>query len=428
MQNSEMLFQDAQTVIPGGVNSPVRAFRGVGGTPIFFQSGKGSHVWDVDGKRYIDYVGSWGPLILGHAHPKVLDAVREALPLGMSFGAPTERETRLAKKIRAFFPAIEKVRMTSSGTEATMTAIRLARGITGRDKFIKFNGCYHGHSDSLLVKAGSGVLTLGIPATPGIPASLAQHTLVAEFNDLAGTAALFDAYGAEIAGVIVEPIAGNMGFVPPTAAFLPGLRALCDAHGALLIFDEVMTGFRVAKGGAQALYGVTPDLTTLGKIIGGGMPVGCIGGLSRHMDYLAPVGPVYQAGTLSGNPLAMAAGIATLEALEEPGAYERLTAQTQKLISGMQAVCQKLAIPFQASAIGGMFGFGFTATAPKNYHDIAQGNSELFKAFYHGMLKEGVYWAPSMFEAGFVSLAHSDEDIAETIAASERVLASLQAK
>lgn len=422
MQNSEKLFQEAQTVIPGGVNSPVRAFRGVGGTPIFFQSGKGAHVWDVDGKRYIDYVGSWGPLILGHAYPKVIDAVREALPFGMSFGAPTERETRLAKKIQAFFPAIEKVRMTSSGTEATMTAIRLARGITGRDKFIKFNGCYHGHSDSLLVKAGSGLLTLGIPATPGIPASLAEHTLVAEFNDLAGTAALFQEYGKDIAGIIVEPIAGNMGFVLPSADFLPGLRTLCDEYGALLIFDEVMTGFRVAKGGAQALYNITPDLTTLGKVIGGGMPVGCIGGLARHMDYLAPLGPVYQAGTLSGNPLAMAAGIATLEALEEPGVYERLAAQTQKLVTGLRGVCQKLAIPFQADAIGGMFGFGFAANAPRNYHDIAEGDSTLFKTFYHGMLEEGVYWAPSMFEAGFVSLAHSDEDIEYTVAACERVL------
>lgn len=426
MTHSEQYYQAASRLIPGGVNSPVRAFKGVGGTPIFFAKGQGAMLYDVDEHVYIDYVGSWGPLILGHAHPAVLDAVRQALDSGLSFGAPTHLEIELAQKIVDLMPTIEKVRMVNSGTEATMTAIRLARGITGRTKLIKFEGCYHGHSDSLLVKAGSGLLTLGLPSTAGVPAAIAQETLVASYNDLASVAQLFDKYADQIAAVIVEPVAGNMGMVLPLPDFLPGLRALCDQHQSILIFDEVMTGFRVALGGAQAVYDVKPDLTTLGKVIGGGMPVGAIGGRAQWMDFLAPIGPVYQAGTLSGNPLAMAAGLATLQQIETPGFYDNLYAKTARLMQGFSELAQRFSIPFSTVALGGMFGFCFNKKAHIcNYLDIAASDLSLFQSFYHGMLKEGVYLAPSMYEAGFVSSAHSPDDITQTIAAAERVLAHI---
>jgi len=426
MNHSEELFQEAQTMIPGGVNSPVRAFKGVGGSPIFFKQGKGAHLTDVDGRDYIDYVGSWGPLILGHCHPAVIAAVTDVLQLGMSFGAPTELELQLAHEIIECMPSIEKIRMVNSGTEATMTAIRLARGVTGRNKIIKFNGCYHGHSDSLLVKAGSGVLTLSIPSTPGIPASIAEQTLVANFNDLEETARLFEQYGDDIAGVIVEPIAGNMGFVLPDPGFLSGLRALCDTHQALLIFDEVMTGFRVALGGAQSIYKITPDMTTLGKIIGGGMPVGAIGGRASVMSHLAPEGPVYQAGTLSGNPLAMAAGLATLQQLRQPDFYEQLSNKTATLIAGLSEVCHKNNVPFSGASLGGMFGFCFNENQKiRNIQDVAASDETLFRKFYHGMLAQGVYLAPSMYEAGFVSSAHTDRDIHQTQHAADVVLSSI---
>jgi glutamate-1-semialdehyde 2,1-aminomutase len=415
MNKSQSLYQAAQAVIPGGVNSPVRAFKGVGGAPVFFERGKGAYLTDVDGKNYIDYVGSWGPLILGHCHPAVIDAVSQVLHSGMSFGAPTAIEVELAQKIIQCMPAIEKIRMVNSGTEATMTAIRLARGYTGRDKIIKFNGCYHGHSDSLLVKAGSGLLTLGIPSTPGIPNSIAEHTLTADFNDLETTAQLFQRYQGEIAAVIVEPVAGNMGFVLPTPDFLPGLRDLCDANQAVLIFDEVMTGFRVALGGAQSVYNVVPDLTTLGKIIGGGMPVGAVGGKAAIMSYLAPEGPVYQAGTLSGNPLAMAAGLATLNELSKPGFYEQLSKTTAQLIADFSEVCQELSVPFSGASLGGMFGFCFnTKQRIRNYQDVAESDEALFRRFFHGMLDAGVYFAPSMYEAGFVSSAHGASELQQT--------------
>ena len=426
MNHSEELYQEAQTIIPGGVNSPVRAFKGVGGSPIFFKQGKGAHLTDVDGRDYIDYVGSWGPLILGHCHPAVIAAVTEVLQLGMSFGAPTELELQLAHEIIQCMPSIEKIRMVNSGTEATMTAIRLARGVTGKNKIIKFNGCYHGHSDSLLVKAGSGVLTLSIPSTPGIPASIAEQTLVANFNDLEETARLFEQYGDDIAGIIVEPIAGNMGFVLPDSGFLSGLRKLCDTHQALLIFDEVMTGFRVALGGAQSIYKITPDITTLGKIIGGGMPVGSIGGKASVMSHLAPEGPIYQAGTLSGNPLAMAAGLATLRQLRRPDFYEQLSKKTAALIAGLSGVCQKNNVPFAGASLGGMFGFCFNENQKiRNIQDVAASDEALFRKFYHGMLAQGVYLAPSLYEAGFVSSAHTDSDIEQTQHAAHVVLSSV---
>ncbi len=422
ISRSEQLFKSAKQVIPGGVNSPVRAFQGVGGTPLFFERGVGAHVFDVDGNQYIDYVGSWGPLVLGHSDASVVSAVTDALHKGMSFGAPTATETTLAEIIKASMPSLEKVRFVNSGTEATMTAIRLARGFTNKSKVLKFKGCYHGHSDSLLVNAGSGVLTLGIPSSPGILPSTAEHTLVADFNDLTETKALFEAHGSDIAAIIVEPVAGNMGFVLPTADFLPGLRELCDSYGAVLIFDEVMTGFRVGLGGAQALYDVTPDITTLGKVIGGGMPVGALGGKTAIMDYLAPVGPVYQAGTLSGNPLAMAAGIATLKAVRAPGFYETLAQKTQMLVDGLKAAASACAIPLQAKALGGMFGFCLTDNASiKNQADVAASDDDMFRRFYHAMLAEGVYFAPSRFEAVFVSSAHSEDDIQKTINAAKRV-------
>ncbi|MDX2346551.1 MAG: glutamate-1-semialdehyde 2,1-aminomutase [Legionella sp.] len=426
MTNSEQLFKAAKKIIPGGVNSPVRAFQGVGGTPLFFERGQGAYLFDADNNQYIDYVGSWGPLILGHTDARVVSAVTEVLNSGMSFGAPTALETKLAEIINAAMPALEKIRFVNSGTEATMTAIRLARGYTNKSKILKFKGCYHGHSDSLLVNAGSGVLTLGIPASPGILPSTAEQTLVADFNDLDETKALFEAHGADIAAIIVEPVAGNMGFVLPNFDFLPGLRELCDQYGAVLIFDEVMTGFRVAHGGAQAIYNITPDLTTLGKIIGGGMPVGALGGKAEIMDYLAPEGPVYQAGTLSGNPLAMAAGIATLEALQAPGFYGALAEKAKLLVEGLIAAATAFQIPLQGKSLGGMFGFCFTNnTEIKNQTDVAASDDAAFRCFYHEMLNAGVYFAPSRFEAGFVSSAHSIDDIQNTIDAAEGVLRDL---
>lgn len=426
MSHSQELFQAAQTVIPGGVNSPVRAFRGVGGDPVFFKQGAGAYLTDVDDKVYIDYVGSWGPLILGHCHPTVVAAVLQQAKKGMSFGAPTEIEVQLAQKITKLMPNLEKIRMVNSGTEATMTAIRLARGYTQKSKIIKFNGCYHGHSDSLLVKAGSGLLTLGIPSSLGIVPSLAEHTLTADFNDLETTARLFEQYGSDIAAVIVEPIAGNMGLVLPKADFLSGLRDLGDQYQAVLIFDEVMTGFRVGLGGAQALYEITPDLTTLGKVIGGGLPVGAVGGRSDIMSLLAPLGGVYQAGTLSGNPLAMAAGLATLTEVEKPGFYANLEQLSTDLITALAQVCADQHVPFYGRAVGGMFGFCFTEqTTIYNQKDIAASDEGLFQRFYHGMLQEGVYFAPSLYEAGFISSAHQMEEIQATQMAAERVLAKV---
>lgn len=426
MTYSQQLFAQAQMIIPGGVNSPVRAFKGVGGEPLFFKQGKGAYITDVDNQSYIDYVGSWGPLILGHCHEKVIAAVMDVLHSGMSFGAPTELEIKLAEKIIELMPSIEKIRMVNSGTEATMTAIRLARGYTNKSKIIKFNGCYHGHSDSLLVKAGSGLLTLSLPSSPGIPLSITEHTLTADFNNLEQTMRLFETYGSDIAAVIVEPVAGNMGMILPQAGFLEGLRALCTNYNAVLIFDEVMTGFRVALGGAQAVYQVTPDLTTLGKVIGGGMPVGALGGRAEIMSYLAPEGPVYQAGTLSGNPLAMAAGLATLREVEKPEFYENLNALSSCLIRGLSEVADSLHIPFFANALGGMFGFCFTNKKTiADYADIAAADEKLFKQFYHGMLGQGVYFAPSMYEAGFISSAHQAQDILQTQQAAELVLKDL---
>jgi len=429
MTRSTDLFHQAQQIIPGGVNSPVRAFKGVGGDPLFFKQGKGAYLTDVDNNEYIDYVGSWGPLILGHCHPSVISAVNTVLNSGMSFGAPTELEVQLAAKIIGLVPSIEKIRMVNSGTEATMTAIRLARGFTNKNKFIKFNGCYHGHSDSLLVKAGSGLLTLGIPSTPGIPASITEHTLTADFNDLDQVAKLFDKYPKDIAAIILEPVAGNMGFVLPKPEFLKGLRELCDRYESILIFDEVMTGFRVDLAGAQGLYNIKPDITTLGKVIGGGMPVGALGGSAEIMSYLAPEGPVYQAGTLSGNPLAMAAGLATLEEIEKPGFFSQLAKTTTALTHALQDVAESFKIPLFTASLGGMFGFCFTEKKEvHDYNDIAASDEVLFKKFYHGMLDNGVYFAPSMYEAGFVSIAHGEQEIKKTQAAAEKVLGILSKK
>ncbi|MBL7478789.1 glutamate-1-semialdehyde 2,1-aminomutase [Legionella bononiensis] len=427
MSRSSDLFVQAQTVIPGGVNSPVRAFKGVGGDPLFFKQGVGAYLIDEDNNHYIDYVGSWGPLILGHCHPKVIEAVNQVLHSGMSFGAPTELEILLAKKIISLVPSIEKVRMVNSGTEATMTAIRLARGYTNRNKFIKFNGCYHGHSDGLLVKAGSGLLTLGIPSTPGIPASITEHTLTADFNDLDQVAQLFEKYPEDIATVILEPVAGNMGFILPKPGFLQGLRELCDKYHAVLIFDEVMTGFRVGLHGAQGLFGIKPDITTFGKVIGGGMPVGALGGSSEIMSFLAPEGPVYQAGTLSGNPLAMAAGLATLNEIEQPGFFMHLNETTTHLIAALSDVAESMQIPLFTASLGGMFGFCFTDKSEVcDYGDVASSDEPLFKKFFHGMLEHGVYFAPSMYEAGFVSSAHGKQEILKTQSAAERVLKQLK--
>ena len=426
MSISSELFKRARLRIPGGVNSPVRAFKGVGGEPVFFARGRGAYLWDEDGRKYIDYVGSWGPMILGHAHPAVLRAVRQAAGRGLGFGAPTRIETEMAERICALVPAIEKVRLVSSGTEATMSAIRLARGFTGRDKIVKFEGCYHGHADSLLVKAGSGALTLGVPTSPGVPAELAAHTLTLEYNNIEQTDELFKKLGREIACVIVEPVAGNMNCVPPVAGFLQGLRALCDAHGALLIFDEVMTGFRVGLHGAQGLYGIKPDLTTLGKVIGGGLPVGAFGGRAEVMDRIAPDGPVYQAGTLSGNPVALAAGLATLKEIARTGFFEKLSAKTTALAEGLRERARLAGVPLAVQAVGGMFGFFFTREQRvTRFSQVMACDGERFKKFFHGMLRAGVYLAPSAYEAGFVSAAHSAKDIARTLDKAEAVLKKL---
>jgi len=420
------LFSEACKYIPGGVNSPVRAFRGVGGEPIFFARAKGSRVWAADGREFIDYVGSWGPMILGHADPAVIKAVQETAVNGLSFGAPTEIETVVARKIIELVPSIELVRMCSSGTEATMSAIRLARGYTGRNKIIKFEGCYHGHSDSLLVKAGSGMLTLGVPTSPGVPPELAAHTVTLSYNDADQVRAAFAQIGADVACVIVEPVAGNMNCVPPVPGFLEALREECTKHGAVLIFDEVMTGFRVAKGGAQEIYGIRPDLTTLGKIVGGGMPVGAFGGRRDIMERIAPLGPVYQAGTLSGNPVAMAAGLATLEGLEAPGFHARLGAATDRLVAGLAKAAADAGVPLATNHVCGMFGFFFTdAKRVTSYAEATACEVERFKRFFHGMLEEGVYLAPSAFEAGFISAAHTAADVDATIAAASRVFARL---
>ena len=426
MTTSSDLFKRALQHIPGGVNSQVRAFKGVGGDPVFIARGSGAYLWDEDGNRYIDYVGSWGPMILGHAHPKVLAAVKETMERGLGFGAPTRIEVEMAELICRLVPSIEKVRMVSSGTEATMSAIRLARGFTGRDKILKFEGCYHGHADSLLVKAGSGALTLGVPTSPGVPAGLAEHTLTLEYNNLEPVRDVFDKLGMDIACVIVEPVAGNMNCVPPVKGFLEGLRELCTKHGAVLIFDEVMTGFRVALGGAQAHYGIKPDLTTLGKVIGGGLPVGAFGGRADIMGRIAPEGPVYQAGTLSGNPVSLAAGLATLREISRPGFFEELTAKTSRLARGLVERAQHAGIPLATQSVGGMFGIFFTREpAVTRFAQVMACDVERFKKFFHGVLREGVYLAPSAFEAGFVSAAHSDADIAATLDKAEKVFRTL---
>jgi glutamate-1-semialdehyde 2,1-aminomutase len=425
-ENELSLYEEACKYIPGGVNSPVRAFRGVGGEPIFFKRAAGAYATAADGRRFIDYVGSWGPMILGHAHPQVIKAVQETAADGLSFGAPTELETRLARRVIELMPSMELVRFVSSGTEATMSAIRLARGFTGRDTIVKFEGCYHGHSDSLLIKAGSGALTLGVPTSPGVPNALANHTVTLTFNDAEQVREAFRRIGGQIACIIVEPVAGNMNCVPPAPGFLETLRSECDRSGALLIFDEVMTGFRVALGGAQALYGVRPDLTTLGKIIGGGMPVGAFGGRRDIMERLAPLGPVYQAGTLSGNPVAMIAGITTLDLVSVPGFHEKLAAATDALIRGLSGSAQRAGIPLATNHVCGMFGFFFTEErSVDSYAKVMACDVERFKRFFHGMLAEGVYFAPSAYEAGFMSAAHTEADIDATIAAATRVFSSL---
>lgn len=411
-------FAQAQQHIPGGVNSPVRAFKGVGGDPVFIDHAAGPYIFDPDGKRYIDYVGSWGPMILGHAHPEVIDAVSKVITKGLSFGAPTELETQMADKVCELVPSMDMVRMVSSGTEATMSAIRLARGYTGRDKIVKFEGCYHGHSDSLLVKAGSGMLTLGEPSSPGVPASLAEHTITLSYNDEAQVRETFATIGSEIACIIVEPVAGNMNCIPPNPGFLECLREVCDESGALLIFDEVMTGFRVALGGVQGLYGITPDLTTLGKVIGGGMPVGAFGGKRAIMEKISPLGPVYQAGTLSGNPVAMTAGLVTLKLISQPGFFEDLTKKTEQLVSGLMAGAKEAGIPLSSNQVGAMFGIFFTGEEQvSNFAQSMACDQSRFQTFFHAMLARGVYLAPSAFEAGFVSAAHSDRDISTTISA-----------
>lgn len=415
MSRSAEFFQRAQSSIPGGVNSPVRAFKQVGGTPVFFERGQGAYLWDADHKQYIDYVGSWGPAILGHADADVIRAVCDVAKHGLSFGAPTEAEIILAEKVKALMPSIDLVRMVSSGTEATMSAIRIARGYTGRNKLLKFEGCYHGHSDSLLVKAGSGLLTFGEPTSPGVPADFAKHTLVAQFNDFDNVEELFKAHGDDIACVIVEPIAGNMNMITPKPGFLEGLRKLCDDYGSVLIFDEVMTGFRVGLHGAQGLYNITPDLTTLGKVIGGGMPVGAFGGKKEIMEKLSPLGPIYQAGTLSGNPVAMAAGIVTLDKIKAPHFYEKLARKTSRLMQGFQDAATQAGIPLFTRSVGGMFGFFFSNKEINSFQESTACDVERFKKFFHLMLHQGVYLAPASFEAGFVSAAHSDQDIEQTI-------------
>jgi glutamate-1-semialdehyde 2,1-aminomutase len=416
-------FGRAKRSIPGGVNSPVRAYGSVGGTPPFIESARGCRVWDVDGNEYLDYVGSWGPMILGHAHPKVLAAVRDAMKRGTSFGAPTVAESELAEAIKRALPSVQKVRLVSSGTEATMSALRLARGVTGRDRILKFDGCYHGHSDGLLVGAGSGVATLGIPGSPGVPRAMTDLTIVAPYNDLQATRRAFERWGGEIAAVIVEPVAGNMGCIPPVAGFLPGLRQLCDEFGALLIFDEVMTGFRVAPGGAQRLYRVKPDLTTLGKVVGGGLPAAAYGGRRDVMARVAPEGDVYQAGTLSGNPLAVAAGRATLELLEADGVYETLSARSEALATGLAERAEAHGVPLVTRSVGGMFGFFFHPGPVDDFAQAQRSDAAAFRCFFDAMLDDGIYLAPSAYEAGFVSLAHRPRDIARTLEAADRALA-----
>ena len=414
---NQALFERAQQVIPAGVNSPVRAFRAVGGTPPFFERASGAHLWDVEGKRYIDYVGSWGPMVAGHTHPAVVEAVQAAAARALSFGAPTAVEVELAEQLCRLVPSLELVRLVSSGTEATMTAIRLARGFTGRELIVKFEGCYHGHADALLVKAGSGALTFGNPSSAGVPADTAAHTLVAHFNDSSQVKALFEKEGQRVACVIVEPVAGNMNLVLPQPGFLETLRAECSKHGAVLIFDEVMTGFRVASGGAQARYGIRPDLTTLGKVIGGGLPVGAVGGRRRIMERIAPLGPVYQAGTLSGNPVAVAAGLATLKLVQESAFQERLETNTRSLVEGLTAEARKAGVTFSAQSIGSMFGIYFREAAPRTFAEVMQCDRERFNRFFHAMLERGVYLAPSAYEAGFVSAAHGAAEIDATLAA-----------
>jgi glutamate-1-semialdehyde 2,1-aminomutase len=426
MTRSHDLFQSACRHIPGGVNSPVRAFKGVGGDPVFFTRGEGAWLYDADGNRYIDYVASWGPMIAGHAHPDVIQAVQDVAANGLGFGAPTEIETQMADRLCSLVPSLQLVRMVNSGTEATMSAIRLARGFTGRDRIVKFEGCYHGHSDSLLVKAGSGTLTLGVPTSPGVPASLAQHTLTLTYNDLTGVESLFESMGRDIACIIVEPVAGNMNCIPPVPGFLEGLRQLCDSYGSVLIFDEVMTGFRVALGGAQEHYGVNPDLTTLGKVIGGGLPVGAFGGRRDIMEQLAPLGPVYQAGTLSGNPVSLAAGMKTLELASAEGFHAQLNRAAQRLTAGLQICADSAGIPFTTNQAGGMFGYFFSDTSPvSRFEQVTRCDMDRFRRFFHGMLDAGVYLAPSAYEAGFVSSAHSDTVIDTTLEHAAEVFASL---
>ncbi|OAI48797.1 hypothetical protein AYO45_04050 [Gammaproteobacteria bacterium SCGC AG-212-F23] len=424
--HSSALYHTALQTIPGGVNSPVRAFNGVGGDPLFFKAAHGAYLVDADDNEYVDYVGSWGPMIAGHAHPAVIKAVKKRIDSGLSFGAPTAIEITLAEKICQIMPTIAKIRMVNSGTEATMSAIRLARGFTKRNKIIKFAGCYHGHSDGLLVQAGSGALTLGVPSSAGVPEGVVQHTLVAEFNQLDTVKNLFAAFPEDIAAVILEPVAGNMNCVPPTETFIRGLRALCDQYQAILIFDEVMTGFRVALGGAQALYEIKPDLTTLGKVIGGGMPVGAFGGRADIMNCIAPLGPVYQAGTLSGNPIAMAAGLATLELITQPGFHAKLSAFTQELMQGLQERAAMANIPLHTVSVGGMFGIFFTsAKEMMTFADVKKCDIERFKKFFHGMLQEGIYFAPSAYEAGFTSSAHGEKEMTKTFLAAEKVFKKL---
>ncbi|HEX7816792.1 glutamate-1-semialdehyde 2,1-aminomutase [Dyella sp.] len=426
MSSNHELFQRAQKLMPGGVNSPVRAFKSVGGEPFFTARADGAHLWDVQGKRYIDYVGSWGPMIVGHNHPYVREAVERAVRDGLSFGTPCPAEVTMAETIVRLIPSVDMVRMVNSGTEATMSAIRLARGATGRSKIVKFEGCYHGHGDSFLVKAGSGALTFGVPTSPGVPSQNADLTLTLPYNDLDAARTLFALEGQDIAGLIIEPVAGNMNCIPPEEGYLQGLRELCTEHGALLIFDEVMTGFRVALGGAQAFYGITPDLSTFGKIIGGGMPVGAYGGRRDLMEQIAPSGPIYQAGTLSGNPVAMAAGLAMLDLIQTAGFYDALAARTAQLANGLQSIANEEGIAFSHNHVGGMFGLFFTAEKVTRYAQATQADTARFNRFFHGMLEHGIYLAPSAFEAGFMSSAHSDEDIAQTLQASRNVMQSLR--
>ena len=424
MSNAD-LFERSQRVIPGGVNSPVRAFRAVGGTPPFIRSAEGAWLTDVEGRRYIDYVGSWGPLVVGHAHPEVVSAVQKAAASGLSYGAPTEAELEMAQLLCDLLPAMEQVRLVSSGTEATMSAIRLARGFTGRDTIVKFDGCYHGHADALLVKAGSGALTFGQPSSAGVPGDVARHTQVLPYNDVAALRTTFERSGEAIAAVIVEPVAGNMNLVAPLEGFLAGLRELTSRHGALLVFDEVMTGFRVGLRGAAGLYGITPDLVTLGKVVGGGMPLAAFGGRRDIMAQVAPLGPVYQAGTLSGNPLAVAAGLATLRLVQAPGFYQRLSASTAKLVTGLSSAAKEAGVAFSAQSIGGMFGLYFRATPPRDLAEVLTADSQAFNRFFHAMLAQSIYLAPSAYEAGFVSAAHGDAEIERTLAAAQQAFRSL---